>query len=140
VSALLAGDVQFTTPPKAEKVGDKVKITFSVSAPTDVEVAILNAKGDVKLANVEGLVRIHASGGSAEIRDIKGNVDVDGRGRDVDATGITGALTVTGDFTGSMQFKNVTQTLRYSSSRTDLTVQKLQAASPGVLGKGDSAQ
>ena len=85
----------------------------------------LTAKGDVKLANVEGLVRIHSSGGSAEIRDVKGNVDVDGRGRDVDATGITGALTVTGDFTGSMQFKNVTQTLRYSSSRTDLTVQKL---------------
>jgi DUF4097 and DUF4098 domain-containing protein YvlB len=85
----------------------------------------LTAKGDVKLANVEGLVRIHASGGSAEIRDVKGNVDVDGRGRDVDATGITGALTVSGDFTGSMQFKNVTQTLRYSSSRTDLMVQKL---------------
>jgi len=85
----------------------------------------LTAKGDVKLANIEGLVRIHKTGGSVEIREVKGNVDVDGRGRDVDATGITGALTVTGDFTGSMQFKNVTQTLRYSSSRTDLTVQKL---------------
>ena len=85
----------------------------------------LTAKGDVKLAKVEGLVRIHESGGSAEIRDVKGNVDVDGRGRDVNASGITGALTVTGDFTGSMQFENVTQTLRYRSSRTDLTVQKL---------------
>jgi DUF4097 and DUF4098 domain-containing protein YvlB len=85
----------------------------------------LSAKGDVHLANVEGLVRIHQAGGSVEIRDVKGNVDVDGRGRDVEATGVTGALTVMGEFTGSMQFKNVTQTLRYSSSRTDLTVQKL---------------
>lgn len=85
----------------------------------------LSAKGDVRLANVEGLVRIHQTGGSAEIRDVKGNVDVDGRGRDVEATGVTGALSVTGEFSGSMQFKNVTQTLRFNSSRTDLTVQKL---------------
>ena len=85
----------------------------------------LSARGDVRLANVEGLVRIHKTGGSAEIRDVNGNVDVDGRGRDVEATGITGALTVSGEFSGSMQFKNVSQTLRFNSSRTDMTVQKL---------------
>jgi DUF4097 and DUF4098 domain-containing protein YvlB len=85
----------------------------------------LSPRGDVRVANVEGLVRIHQTGGSAEIRDVKGNVDVDGRGRDVEASGVTGALTVSGEFSGSMQFKNVAQTLRFSSSRTDLTVQKL---------------
>jgi DUF4097 and DUF4098 domain-containing protein YvlB len=85
----------------------------------------LTARGDVRLANVEGLVRIHKAGGSAEIRDVKGNVDVDGQGRDIEASGVTGALTVSGEFSGSMQFKNVTQTLRFNSSRTDLTVQKL---------------
>ena len=39
------GDVQFASPPKAEVAGDAVKITFAVSAATDLEVAILDAKG-----------------------------------------------------------------------------------------------
>ncbi len=100
----------------------------------------LTAKsGDVRLANVEGLVRIHKSGGSAEIRDVKGNVDVDGRGRDVEATGVTGAVSVSGEFGGSMQFKNVTQTVRFSSSRTDLTVQKLTGHLNMELGSLDAA-
>ena len=42
-----AGEVKFTTKPSANKAGDKVKISFTVSAPTDVEVAVLDAKGKV---------------------------------------------------------------------------------------------
>ena len=82
-------------------------------------------RGDVRVANVEGLVRIHKSGGSATLRDIKGNVDVDGRGSDIEATDVTGAATVSGEFSGSVQFANVGQSVRFSSSRTDLTAQKL---------------
>jgi hypothetical protein len=82
-------------------------------------------RGDVRVANVEGLVRIHKSGGSTTVREIKGNVDVDGRGRDVEATGVTGTVTVNGEFSGSVQFANVGQTLRFNSTRTDMTAQKL---------------
>lgn len=42
-----AAEISFTKPPVAAKSGDKISITFTVSQPTDVEVAILNAKGDV---------------------------------------------------------------------------------------------
>src|SRR5262249_29245664 len=42
-----AAEVSFTKPPVAAKSGDKIAITFTVSNPTDVEVAILNAKGEV---------------------------------------------------------------------------------------------
>ncbi|HOX05914.1 MAG TPA: hypothetical protein PK280_05895 [Planctomycetota bacterium] len=44
-SAVLAGEVSFAAKPAAAKDGDKVKITFTVSAPTDVEVAVLGADG-----------------------------------------------------------------------------------------------
>jgi DUF4097 and DUF4098 domain-containing protein YvlB len=81
--------------------------------------------GDVHAMNIEGLVRIHKSGGSVVVRDIKGNVDVDGRGRDVEATEVTGTVSVNGEFSGDVQFANVGQTLRFRSSRTDLTTQKL---------------
>ena len=41
-----AAEVRFTKKPQAVKKGDKVIITFSVSGQTDVEVAVLNAKGN----------------------------------------------------------------------------------------------
>jgi hypothetical protein len=43
--ALSAGEVAFTAKPTATKDGGKVKIAFAVSAPTDVEVAVLDAAG-----------------------------------------------------------------------------------------------
>ncbi|HOX08799.1 MAG TPA: hypothetical protein PK280_20565 [Planctomycetota bacterium] len=43
----LAGEVQFSAKPTATKAGDGLKIAFTVSAPTDVEVAVLGADGKV---------------------------------------------------------------------------------------------
>jgi len=42
-----SGEIQFSAKPTAAKDGDKVKIAFAVSGPTDVEVAVLNAQGKV---------------------------------------------------------------------------------------------
>jgi len=81
--------------------------------------------GDVHATNVEGLLRIHKSGGLTEVRDVKGSVEVDGRGDDVDVAGVSGTVTVNGEFSGAVQFRNVAQTLRYHSARTDMTAQKL---------------
>jgi len=50
---------------------------------------------------------------------------VEGRGNDVDISDVTGTATINGEFSGTVQFRNIGQTLRYSSSRTDMTAQKL---------------
>ncbi len=42
-----AGDAGFAAPPVALKSGEKTTITFSLSKNTDVEVAVLDAKGGV---------------------------------------------------------------------------------------------
>lgn len=42
-----AGEVSFTRPPTAKAVGEQVEIAFAVSAPTDVAVWVLDAKGQV---------------------------------------------------------------------------------------------
>ncbi len=44
---LSAGEVKFTAEPKAAAEGKKVKITFKLSAPTDVAVGVVNSKGVV---------------------------------------------------------------------------------------------
>ncbi|MBL8795427.1 MAG: hypothetical protein JNM56_16095 [Planctomycetia bacterium] len=47
VSYLPAGKVEFKTPPAVNRVGGQATIRFAVSEATDVEVAVLNAKGQV---------------------------------------------------------------------------------------------
>jgi DUF4097 and DUF4098 domain-containing protein YvlB len=81
--------------------------------------------GDVHLASIAGLVRVHKTGGLTEAHDVKGNVEVDGRGSDIQVSDVTGGVAVNGDFSGTLEFRNVSQTLRYTSSRTDLTIQRL---------------
>ena len=46
-SYLPAGKVEFKTPPKVSRSGDQISVAFAVNETTDVEVAVLNAKGQV---------------------------------------------------------------------------------------------
>ncbi|MBM4043201.1 MAG: hypothetical protein FJ290_32335, partial [Planctomycetes bacterium] len=47
LSPTLAGEVSFSAKPTVAMAGDKARIAFMVSAPTDVEVAILDAQGRI---------------------------------------------------------------------------------------------
>ena len=49
-------EVTFTAKPVATRQGDKVKITFTVSAPTDVAVYIENNKGEIVRHLVAGVL------------------------------------------------------------------------------------
>jgi DUF4097 and DUF4098 domain-containing protein YvlB len=81
--------------------------------------------GDVRATNIEGLVKIHKAGGSTDVRGVKGSVELDGRGDDIETADVSDTVTVRGEFSGALQFRNVGQTLRYESSRTNMTAQKL---------------
>ena len=87
--------------------------------------ALTSLKGDTRVSNVEGLVRVHKTGGLTEVREVKGSVELDGRGGDVEISGVSGTVTVNGEFSGSVQFRNIAQTARFTSSRTNLMAQKL---------------
>src|SRR5215831_15852458 len=63
--AALCAQVSLPTPPVATKEGDGAKITFSVSAPTDVEVAILSSDGSVVRHLAAGA--LGSKGGAAEL-------------------------------------------------------------------------
>jgi hypothetical protein len=47
MSQAQAGEASFASKPAVAKEGDRVKISFGVSAPTDVEVAVVDASGKV---------------------------------------------------------------------------------------------
>jgi DUF4097 and DUF4098 domain-containing protein YvlB len=81
--------------------------------------------GDARISQVQGLVRLRKSGGDTQVSNVQGSVDLQGRGGDVQMSDVTGTATVNGEFSGDVEFTNVGQTLRYLSSRTDLTAQQL---------------
>ena len=123
--------------------GRNVRLDYSLRVPYGTSTEIATEKGDVLLeglkaeqavtarhgdahiTNVEGLVRITKGGGITEIRDLNGSVEIEGRGSDIDMSGVTGTASVNGEFTGDLQFRDIRQTLRLTSSRTDMTAQKL---------------
>lgn len=84
--------------------------------------------GDAHATNIQGLVRIHKSHGATEISQVKGSVEVDGRGGDVEVGDIAGPVSVSGDFSGHTAFRKIGQTLRYTSSRTDISAQRLSGS------------
>jgi hypothetical protein len=123
--------------------GRRVTVDLSLRAPLattcdisaergDIRVSGLNGdqnlatrKGDIRANGIQGLVKVHKSGGQAEVRGVKGSVEIDGRGDDVEVADVTDTVTVHGEFGGSLQFRNIGQTLRFDSLRTDMTAQKL---------------
>ncbi len=123
--------------------GRNVRLDITVSVPqlasTDVtlergDLTVAGLKGDqnftvehgdAHVSQIEGLVKLHKSSGSVQVSDVKGSVALEGRGDDVDISNVTGAATVNGEFSGDIAFANVGQTLRYLSSRTDLTAQQV---------------
>lgn len=100
--------------------------------------SVTSQHGDVRISTVQGQVEIHKTGDTTEVNDVKGNVNLDGRGTDVNMKGVAGTVTVNGDFTGDVEFDNVSQTLRYTSSRTDLTAEKLSGRLSMDMGSLDA--
>lgn len=119
----------------------RLDIVLSVPTPTATDVTVEHGDltvsglkgdqnltvdhGDAHITHVEGLVKLRKSGGSTQVSGVKGSVDVEGRGDDAQIDDIIGAATINGEFSGDIEFSNVTQTLRYLSLRTDLTAQQL---------------
>lgn len=82
-------------------------------------------RGDVRASNLQGILRVHQTRGATSASSIDGSVEIEGRGGDIAVRDVTGSVTVEGNFSGAARFEDIAQTLRYNSSRTSLTVQKL---------------
>jgi Putative adhesin len=93
---------------------------------TDVagDVELTSDKADVRLARVGGNVRLDV-GRSDLIRgiDLKGRVDVQGRGSDIELENIDGQVTISGAYNGNLDFKKLAKPLQFEGARnTELNV------------------
>jgi DUF4097 and DUF4098 domain-containing protein YvlB len=95
----------------------------------DIELA--SDHGDVRLARLGGNVRLNV-GRSDVIRaaDVKGRMDIEGGGSDLELENIEGQVTINGGYRGTLEFKNLAKPLMLQGARgTELRV----AAVPGRI-------
>jgi len=95
----------------------------------DVELTV--SRGDVRLSQVGGNIRMDVSH-SDLIRavDVKGRIDLQGRGSDVELENVAGQVTINGSFSGTLNFKNLAKPLQFEGTRgTELSAQ----AVPGQI-------
>ena len=131
--------------PDNQQISDDLEITVphgvSVEAHArtgDYEIA--EVTGDLELSTDRGDVRLSKVDGNAKLDiqhsdlvravDLKGRLDLTGRGSDVELENIGGQVTINGAFNGTLDFKNLAKPLKFEGARnTELSV----AAIPGHI-------
>jgi DUF4097 and DUF4098 domain-containing protein YvlB len=83
--------------------------------------------GDVEVAAITGSVLVHVNNRrrSTNVRSVTGDVNVNGNGDSVSLSDVNGTATVKGDFLSGGQLERITGAVSYHSSRTDLTLARL---------------
>ena len=101
---------------------------------------ISDVTGDVDLTSDRGDVRLSGVGGNAHLEiahselirasGVGGNIELEGAGSDIDLENVRGQVTVTGEYRGTLDFKNLAKPLQYEGTRN--TEVHLQAV-PGRI-------
>jgi len=131
--------------PDNQRISDDLEVTIpkrmSVEARGrngDYEISDLT--GDVELASDRGDARLARLGGNARIEighsdvvratDVKGTIDLQGRGGDIEFENIQGQVTINGSYLGNLEFKNLVKPIQFEGTRnTELHA----AAVPGHI-------
>ena len=80
----------------------------------------------VRLANIVKDVRVNVRRSDiVRASGLKGNLTVSGRGRDIELDAITGTVSIDGDFSGTVKLHDLAKPVRYVSSVTEMSVEKV---------------
>ncbi len=130
----IASDLEVTVPRGASI---EARATFGDFDITDItgSVDINSANAGVHLNKVGGGIKLDL-GKSDIIRalDVKGDMDLQGHGSDVDLENIAGQVNINGIYSGTLQFKNLSKPLHFESRQTDLRVAQLPGSITMDLG------
>ena len=128
-SSRVSADLEITVPKGASLNASGRYGDFDVNDLAGaVEISSDNA--GIRLQNIGGNVRIDTRR-SDVVRavNVKGNVELRGRGTDLELQSIEGPVNVTANYVGMIQFRALAKPLRYESQNTEFTVEKI----PGLV-------
>jgi DUF4097 and DUF4098 domain-containing protein YvlB len=83
--------------------------------------------GDISLSGITGRVGAHINNGDASFsaHSITGQIDVEGKGRDLTLSDVTGPVNLDGEFFGTTHLERVQGATRFHTSRTDFRLGRL---------------
>ncbi len=128
-----------------ERVSDNQRISddLEITVPNGISVEARGTSGDYEIADISGEVRIACDhgdvrltrvGGDAHLEigrseliralGVKGNVDLQGEGSDIDIEDVGGQVTINGAYRGTLDFQNLAKPLQVEGIRnTQVRVQ-----------------
>ncbi len=133
-----------------DRAGDRAQVSadLEITVPAGASIEAHGRYGDFDFENVAGAVDINSDnagvrleniGGNVRIdlrrsdviraTDVKGNIDLRGRGQDLELQNISGQVTVGGTYVGQIQLRNLAQPLRYEDPQITVNCERL----PGQL-------
>jgi Putative adhesin/Domain of unknown function (DUF5668) len=156
-------DNGFLVEPQGQNDSDgTIGVELEVHVPKNISLDAKTDRGGVQVSGIYGNVTIESQHGAIEVRqsgadvsvdsrndsdDIRvvsagGNVRVSGRGAQVEISDVQGAVTLDGDYFGSLNFARLTKGIHFISNRTDLAISQLTGrvdiSNPGDMGIYDS--
>lgn len=129
-----------------DKVSERAQpnADLDISVPDGSSIEAHGRYGDFDIQGVNGTVNINSDnagvrlenlGGNVQIEtrasdiiravDVKGSIELKGRGDDVELRNIAGLVTVNGVYVGEIQLSNLAQPLRWEDPLTSLSFEKL---------------
>ncbi|HYM11295.1 MAG TPA: DUF4097 family beta strand repeat-containing protein [Bryobacterales bacterium] len=126
----------------------RISEELEISVPKTAALSFEGRYGDLDVKDVAGPVEVNSANAGVRISNIlkdarislrrsdvvratqvKGDVSITGRGRDIELETIAGTVTVDGDFSGNIRLHDVAKPVRYTSHATEISMEKL----PGRL-------
>ncbi len=138
--------------PNQERSGNaRITAELDITVPKGASVEARGRKGDFDISDITGSVdivsdnagvRLSAIGGNVKVytrnsdiiraTNINGDVEVRGRGSDLELENVAGTVTVGSDLRGTIQFRALAKPLRFESTQTTLAIEKI----PGLVRMG----
>jgi len=118
-------DMEITVPKGASIEAHGRRGDFDI---TDINgnVEIVSDNAGVRLQNIGGEARVDLRASDIiRATNVKGGFDLKGRGHDIELQSIDGPVTITGSYTGVLQFRAILKPLRFHGERTELSVEKI---------------
>jgi DUF4097 and DUF4098 domain-containing protein YvlB len=143
---LIQQDGQIIVRTNQDKVNDRVQPSadLDITVPPGSSIEAHGRYGDFDVQSVSGNVdinsdnagvRLESIGGNVHIDtrasdtiravDIKGSLELKGRGDDVELQNVAGLVTVNGVYVGEIQLRNLAQPLRWEDAQNSLSFEKL---------------
>ena len=129
-----------------DKVNDRVQPTadLDITVPLGSSIEAHGRYGDFDIQSINGSVDINSDNAGVRLENIGGNVHIDtrasdtiravdikgslelkGRGDDVELQNVAGLVTVNGVYVGEIQLRNLTQPVRWEDPQSSLSFEKL---------------